>query len=180
VSRQAPGHQWAAAGPDEVTGNPEKYVFNNIFYMFDERVIFRDDLVSLGSHYDGNVVYRNNAASLPLFSNFGDGGRYDSLLEFQTNSGANWERHGLELEPGFDLAALNDPGFDPAGIWERYRPSNKKMFTPGAAYCGLDWPETQGVYYRGAVPPLPLSVPDDVLEIFEIFLPLVYKFQDCP
>ena len=152
VSRQNVGHQWAAAGPDAVTGNPEKYVFNNVFYLLDERVIFRDDLVSLGSHYDGNVLYRNTIEELPLFTNFGDGGRYYSLLEFQTNSGTAWEARGLEIDPGFDPSAINDDTFDPATIWERYRPSDIQIFTPGAFYDGLDWPETQGVNYRGAVP----------------------------
>jgi hypothetical protein len=152
VSRQDAGHEWAAAGPDEVTGNPEKYVFNNIFYIVDERVIFRDDLASLGSHYDGNVFYRNTIDSLPLFTHFGDGGRYYSLLDFRANSGTDWETHGLEIDSGFDPDALNDPTFDPAGIWERYRPTQHQIFTPGASYDGLDWPETQDVFYRGALP----------------------------
>jgi hypothetical protein len=164
ISRQDPGHQWAAAGPDDVTGNPEKYVFNNIFYMFDERVIFRNDLASFGSHYDGNVIYRNTAENLPLFFDFGDGGRYDSLLDFQTNSETDWEIHGLETDPGFDLSAINDPTFDPAVIWERYRPTNHQVFTSGAAYDGLDWPETQNVNYRGALPPSVRAT---------IFLPLI-------
>jgi hypothetical protein len=153
VSRQDPGHEWAAAGPDEVTGNPEKYVFNNIFYLLDDRVIFRDDLAAFGSHYDGNVFYRHTVADLPLFSDFGDGGRYDSLLDFQANSGIDWEIHGLEIDPGFDLSAINDPTFDPAVIWQRYRPGNEQIFTSGASYAGLDWPETQDVNYRGAIPP---------------------------
>ena len=175
ISRQDPGHQWAPAGPDEVTGNPEKYVFNNIFYTLDERVIFRDDLASLGSHYDGNIVYRNAGASLPLFTNFGDGGRYYSLLDFRANSGTDWEERGLEIDPGFDLAAINDPTFDPAVIWERYRPTNEQVFTSGAFYKGLDWPETQDVNYRGALPP------SDLLPIkkFRIFLPSINVESHC-
>lgn len=169
VSRQDPGHQWAPAGPDVVTGNPEKYVFNNIFYTLDERVIFRDDLASFGAHYDGNVVYRNAEASLPLFTNFGDGGRYYTLPDFQTNSGTDWERYGLELDPSFDLAAINDPTFDPVGIWERYRPTNIQMFTSGAAYDGLNWPETQDIDYRGALPPTVGGT---------IFLPLIEADPD--
>jgi hypothetical protein len=178
ISRQDPGHHWSAAGPDEVTGNPQKYVFNNIFYIFGERVLFRDDLASFGSHYDGNVVYRTAGTSLPLFTNFGDGERYYSLLDFQANSGTDWERHGLELDPGFDQAAINDPTFDPAVIWERYRPTNHQVFTLGASYCGLDWPESQDVNYRGAIPP-PTSASEEVSEGITIFLPLIYS-QDCP
>jgi hypothetical protein len=170
VSRQDPGHQWAAAGPDEVMGNPEKYVFNNIFYTFDGRIIFRNDLASFGSHYDGNVFYRSSAGSLPLFLDFGDGGRYDSVLDFQTNSETNWEIHALETDPGFDLSEINDPTFDPATIWARYRPTNQQIFTPGASYGGLDWPETQDVNYRGALPP-----PRE----FTIFLPLVKATYYC-
>jgi len=153
VTRQDPGHQWSPAGPDEVTGNPEKYVFNNIFYILDERVVFRNDLTSFGSHYEGNVFYRNATEDLPLFTDFGDGGRYYSLVDFQANSGADWEIRGLEINPGFDLAAINDPDFDTAVIWNRYRPTNYQIFTSGASYQGLDWPETQGVNYRGALPP---------------------------
>jgi hypothetical protein len=124
VSRRSDGHSWGAAGPDAVTGNGEKYVYNNIFYMIDERIIFRDDLVSFGSHYDGNVIYRYAVESLPLFFNFGDGGRYDSLAEFRQTAGTDWELHGLEIDPGFDMAAIADPSFDPVVIWERYRPTN--------------------------------------------------------
>ena len=170
ISRQDPGHPWAPAGPDEVTGNPEKYVFNNIFYVFDERVIFRNDLVAFGSHYDGNVIYRNTAGSLPLFLDFGDGDRYHSLLDFQASSGTDWEIHGLEIDPGFDLSAINDPTFDPAAIWERYRPANHQVFTSGASYDGLDWPETQHVNYRGAIPPSMEST---------IYLPLIKDGMRC-
>jgi hypothetical protein len=175
ISRQDPGHQWAPAGPDEVTGNPEKYVFNNIFYILDERVIFRDDLASSGSHYDGNVVYQRTDGELPLFTNFGDGERYDSLSEFRANSGTDWERSGLEVDPGFDLAAINDPSFNPALTWERYRPANALMFTPGAAYAGFDWPETGGVNYRGAIPPGPISGPPGGGEGTKTFLPFIHN-----
>ncbi len=161
VSRQDDGHLWSPVGPGEVTGNEEKYVLNNIFYIFGERVIFRNDLVSLGSQYEGNVIYRDTVESLPLFSDFGDGGRYYSLLDFQANSGTEWERQGLEVDPGFDLAAITEPRFDAAVMWERYRPTNPQVFTLGASYEGLNWPGTQGVTYRGAVPPAitPTSTP---------------------
>ncbi len=152
VTRQDIGHQWSAVGADEVVGNPNKYVLNNIFYVLDERVIFRNDLASTGSHYDGNVFYRGKAETLPLFLDFGDGGRYDSLQEFRADSGTDWERNGLEADPGFDLSALNDTSFDPAVIWERYRPTNPAIFAGWAPYDGQDWPETQGVTYRGAMP----------------------------
>ncbi len=153
VTRQNVGHPWAPAGPDSVTGNPEKYVFNNIFYMLDEGVIYRDDLISSGSHYDGNVVFRNFGESLPLFANFGDGGGYDSLSDFQANSGTGWEAQGLEIDPGYDLSALAETNLDPFMVWEHYRPVNSLIFTAGASYEGLDWPEIQGVTYRGAIPP---------------------------
>lgn len=155
ITRQDDGHRWSPAGPDEVSGNPEKAVLNNIFYIIGERVVFRGDSVSAGSHYDGNVFYRREAESLPLFLDFGDGGEYDSLHEFRVSSGTDWERHGLEIDPGFDLSALADTRFNPAVIWERYRPTNPQVMTPGAPYDGLDWPGTQGVNYRGALPGAP-------------------------
>ena len=156
VTRQDPGHRWSAAGPDNVTGNPEKYVLNNIFYILDERVIFRNDLIAFGSHYDGNVIHRSTAEELPLFSDFGDGGRYNSLLDFRANSGVAWEQHGLEIDPDFDLFVLNNPDLDPE-IWERYRPGSPQVYSSGASYDVFDWPETEDVEYRGAIPPFRLS-----------------------
>lgn len=153
VTRQNVGHRWAAAGPDSVTGNPEKYVLNNVFYVLDDRVIFRDDLTSLGSHYEGNVFYQATDDELPLLANFGDGGRYDSLADFQMESDAGWEINGLQSDPGFDLESLTGLPFEPDTIWERYRPANEALFTPGASYDGLSWPGTDGVTYRGALPP---------------------------
>lgn len=152
VTRQDAGHRWSSVGPDEVTGNPEKYVLNNIFYTIDERVIFRNDRASAGSQYDGNVFYRGTAESLPLFIDFGDGGRYGSLQEFRAGSSTDWERRGLEVDPGFDLSTLDDAGLDPATIRARYRPTNPQIFTLGASYDGLSWPGVQGVNYRGAIP----------------------------
>lgn len=152
VSRKSSGYPWAAAGPDKISGSGQKYVLNNIFYIMDERIIFRDDLQSFGSYYDGNVIYRNAVDSLPLFYNFGDGGRYDSMAEFQLDSGTNWERNGLEVDPGFDITAINDPTFDPVTIWERYRPTNDEVFTIGATFPGGGWPGTEGITYRGALP----------------------------
>lgn len=171
VSRQDPGHPWAPAGPDQVTGNPEKYVVNNIFYMFDDRVIFRDDLVSSGSHYDGNVFYRRSGGRLPLFANFGDENRYDSLHEFRANSGTDWERNGLEVDPDFALCALSDPAFDTAALWARYRPNNRQLFTVGASYAGLEWPGTAEVDYRGALPAIRRSA--------TVFLPLTATHELC-
>ena len=160
VSRKSAGYPWSAAGPDKVSGNSQKYVLNNIFYMIDERIIFRNDLQSYGSHYDGNIIYRNAVESLPLFFDFGDGGRYDTLAEFRADSGTNWERQGLELDPGFDTTSINDPTFDLEAIWERYRPTINEVFTPGASYSGRAWPETEGVNYRGALPALKSVVED--------------------
>lgn len=176
VTRQDTGHRWGAAGPDEVTGNHRKLVLNNIFYVMDERVIFRDDHVSDGSRYDGNVFYQGKSGTLPLFLNFGDGGEYDSLAEFQANSGTDWERNGLEIDPGFDLSALNDPSFDPAQVWERYRPSAPEIFTVGAPYDEVNWPGAQGVDYRGALPGPPAahqSPPPEHSQPFEQFLPVM-------
>jgi len=147
------GYDWDAAGPSPVAGNLEKFVYNNIFYVLDDRVVYRDDLEASGSHYDGNVIYRNAPGEFPLFYHFGDGGDYDSLADFRKNSGTQWEIRGLEIDPGFDLSVIDDSNFDPATLWERYRPTNNQVFTPGAPYLGLDWPGTEGINYRGAIPP---------------------------
>jgi hypothetical protein len=38
-------------------------------------------------------------------------------------------------------------------MWSRYVPADSQVFTPGASYEGMNWPGTQNVNYRGAVPP---------------------------
>jgi len=95
------------------------------------------------------------------------------LAEFRQNAGTDWELHGLEIDPGFDMAAIADPSFDPVVIWERYRPTNDQVFTSGASYCQLKWPETQGVDYRGALPPPKISEPGNKPVTSTAFLPLV-------
>jgi hypothetical protein len=152
VSRRS-GYAWDGAGPETVTGNSEKYVYNNVFYVIDDRIVFRDDSVAKGSHYDGNVIYRRLVGRFPLFYHFGDEKDYKSLTDFRRSTTNDWEEHGLEIDPGFDLQAIEDPNFDPATIWERYRPTNAQVFTAGAPYDGLSWPGTTGVRYRGARPP---------------------------
>jgi hypothetical protein len=152
------GYPRGAAGPTTVTGSTQKYVYNNIFYVLDDRVIYRDDLAAAGSHYDGNVIYRRAPGRTPLFINFGNGRDYASLADFRKQSGTDWEDNGLELDPGFPRSAIDDPTFDADTIWERYRPHNAAVFTAGASYRGLTWPETEGVNYRGAIPPTYLQV----------------------
>lgn len=158
VTRQDNGHRWAAAGPDNVTGNPEKYVLNNIFYVLGERVIFRNEHAESGAHYDGNVFYRDGAAGLPLFSDFGDGSRYDSLADFQARSDAAWEIQGLETDPGFVFSAGLTPLDDLAAFWGQYRPATYPASSPGVSYDGLAWPGAEDVSYRGAVPPVPAPI----------------------
>jgi hypothetical protein len=153
-----------SAGPETCVGNSNKYVYNNIFVVlhdnlddgphpFDDRIMFSNDVVSNGSHYDGNVMWRENPGRLPFFTNFGDGGTYNSLAEFRANSGTDWEVNGLEINPGFDIRLIDNPTFDEATIRERYRPTNSQVYTEGASYSGLSWPGIEGVNYRGAVPP---------------------------
>jgi len=155
VTRQS-GYRWNAAGPTAVAGNPQKYVYNNIFYILDGRILFRDDLAADGSHYDGNVIYRSNSADLPLFYHFGDGGSYWSLDEFQLKAGVGWEQTGLEIDPGFRLGISPAFSRDLRTILEGYRPTEARVFTTGASYAGLNWPGTGGVSYRGALPPVGL------------------------
>src|SRR5574341_305076 len=147
------GHKLSPAGPKPVTGNREKYVYNNIFYVIDDRIIYSDELASSGAHYDGNLIFRKAPGNLPLFKNFGDGRDYLTLDEFRKYSGTDWEVHGLEVDPGFSVSVIDDPDFDAATMWERYRPTNSQVSSGIASYSGLNWPGTEGVSYRGAIPP---------------------------
>lgn len=177
VARKNTGNLSEAVGPDGITSSSEKYVYNNVFFSIDDRIIFADDRVALGSHYDGNVVWQDGAASNPLFENFGDGGNYDSLAEFRAQSGTDWEIHGLEVDPGFSVAAIDSLNYDPACMWNIYRPTNHQIFTPGVSYSGLNWPGTKGVTYRGAIPPTSSSPPPG---LFNIFLPLILRSLPLP
>jgi hypothetical protein len=151
------GYEWNPEGlPEELTGNSDLYVYNNIFFVKDDRIIFRYHQASSGAHYDGDVVFRLNPAEpgrFTLFYDFGNGNNYETLAEFRTNSGTNWEQNGLEQDPGFDLVAIENPNYQPGAMWNRYVPADSQIFTPGASYAGLNWPGTQNVNYRGAVPP---------------------------
>lgn len=145
------GYGSSPAGPEAVMGNSEKYVYNNIFYIYDDRILFKDDTVALGSHYNGNVMYRSAPGTVELFNTFGICRDWDSLASFQS-AVPDWEGNALEVDPGFDMSAIEDPTFDPATIWDRYRPGNPQVLTEGASYLGLGWPGTENVDYRGAVP----------------------------
>jgi hypothetical protein len=147
------GYKLSPAGPKPVAGNREKYVYNNIFYVIDDRIIYSDELASSGAHYDGNLIFRKAPGNLPLFRNFGDGRDYLTLDEFRKHSGTDWEVHGLEVDPGFSVSVIDDPHFDAETMWERYRPTNSQVSSGIASYSGLNWPGTEGVSYRGALPP---------------------------
>ncbi len=140
------------AGPTPVFGNPEKYVYNNIFYIRDTRRILINDLFSSGAHFDGDVFYQVQPICA-LLENFGDGGTYWHLADFRAaNPTSDWEITGLEVDPQFDFTKIDNPIYD-VNIWERYRPANTQVFTRGHSYAGLNWPDTQNVKYRGAIPP---------------------------
>lgn len=155
VTRRS-GYDWTSSGPHSVIDNPEKYVLNNIFLILDDRIAFRGDNVASGAHYDGNVFYRMSPGQYPLFYDFGNGGNYNSLSEFQLTSGTDWEINGLETDPQLDILAYDEP-YDSSTIWERYRPGNTQMSTMGASYSGFDWPGTENISYRGAVEPVNVS-----------------------
>jgi hypothetical protein len=135
--------------------NLHMYFYNNVFYVIGEGPIFYGRSTynpSAGMHYDGNIYWKTVDADY-LFQGFG-GGSYLTLEEFQSDPAtAPWERtNSLEVDPGYDAQALEEPDYDPEQLWDLYRPDNPQVFTLGAPYDGLDWPDTQGVIYRGAIP----------------------------
>ncbi|MBU0708489.1 hypothetical protein KJ596_01910 [Patescibacteria group bacterium] len=111
-------------GPDVCIDNSEKYVYNNVWYAMNSMPILNG---SSPAHYAGNIVWEV-------------GGEIES-------------QHGERLDPGFNPSVIDDTSFDINTIWERYRPANAQVNTPGVSYEGLNWPGTTGVDYRGAVPP---------------------------
>ncbi len=141
----------ASAGPYCVWGNSEKYVYNNIFFSRDSRKILSNDQISSGSHYDGDILYQTGTDQF-LLDNFGNGGYYLHLANFRAaNPTSDWEVNGLEINPQFDFTKIDNPVYD-ANIWERYRPANSQVFTQGHSYASLNWPATEYVKYRGAIP----------------------------
>jgi len=150
------GYESTPSGPHAVTGNAGKYLYNNIFLVLDDRTIFRGDHASSGAHYDGDVFHRLASGPREMFRDFGDGGDYDSLAAFRAGSGTNWETRGLEVDPQLDMTAITGASYDADTIWQRYAPGNLQMYTTGASYQGLDWPEIDHDFYRGALAPMHL------------------------
>jgi hypothetical protein len=149
------GYMWNPAGlPDALYGNVGLFVYNNIFFVKDDRIIFSDHQESSGAHYDGNVVFRLNPEEperFTLFYNFGNGENYTSLDDFRANSGTAWEQKGLETDPQFDLTAVENPVYIRGQMRKRYTPDNPAIFTEGVSYSGLNWPGTLNINYRGAL-----------------------------
>lgn len=140
-----------AFGPNVVDGNIHKEVRNNIFFALDDRMCCANELAAEGTDYDGNVYWRSSAGVLPLFSQWGSSGVFSSLAEFRNQSGTDWETAGLEIDPEFDVAAIEAGTFEPLTLKDRYRPMNSMVYTPGVSYDDVTWPWTEGVNYRGAV-----------------------------
>jgi hypothetical protein len=153
ITRLDAPYDSVAAGPSTVYGNSEKYVYNNIFFSKDNRIIFSDDLFPAGSHYDGDVLHQVRLSFTLLLNIFGRGS-YFYLADFRAaNPTSDWEVTGLQIDPQFDFNDIDNPVYD-ANIWERYRPANPQAFTQGHSYAGLNWPATEYVKYRGAIPPM--------------------------
>jgi len=48
---------------------------------------------------------------------------------------------------------IDNPNFDgTVSDWDRYTPTNSELEGLGNSYDGLNWPGTNGVNYRGAIP----------------------------
>lgn len=165
-------------GPRRAVGNSEKYVFNNIFFAVNNVRLLADDLEVNGSHYDGDVFWQPEPNGQFFFYKFGAGAsggtdaNYFSLAEFRANSGTDWEVNGLQINPGLDINAIDEHNYNTYEMWGLYYPTNLLVFTEGASYDGLSWPDTAGVDYRGAIPPANPNLDEignvdwDDLEIF--------------
>ena len=105
---------------------------------------------SVGARITHNTFLRVRDDAINLSRGIGDVEVAHNMLWHVMGGIANL---ASDADPGLHAAVLGDPTFDPATIWERYRPSNRRVAALGAPYAGLDWPGTRGVYYRGAIPP---------------------------
>ncbi|MDY6950542.1 MAG: right-handed parallel beta-helix repeat-containing protein [Thermodesulfobacteriota bacterium] len=115
---------------------PDAYVYNNLFYAPDHTCVFD----AIQEHYRGNAYWQVEADA--------------------TYSGQD------KIDPGFNVNLIDDPNFAEGTMWDRYSPANGELVTPGVPYDGLPWPGTDGVTYRGAIPPntiLPNGVPQRTL-----------------
>ncbi len=160
------GYAWDPAElPAKVLSSPDLYVLNNIFLILDDRIAFRGRVSSSGAHYDGNVMcrlldttyHKPEIDTYPLFCQFGNGSNFATLADFKAGSGAAWESHGLELDPGLDLDGIVNESYDGWNTWKRYAPANSAVLSPGASYEELAWPGTEGIDYRGASFQSPVS-----------------------
>jgi hypothetical protein len=162
--------------------NPDLRFFNNLFYMIGDGPVIPQTAVfhqpSSGMIFDGNLYWKTGAG--PLLRDFGADGSYASLAEFVSDPAtAPWERmNALEIDPGFDDEAIQAETYDVATMWSLYCPINPQVFTPGVSYNGLGWPGSEGVTYRGALPPPGPGSPSPPDLTFEIFLPLISKHSD--
>ena len=184
ITRMDGPYSGATAGPTCVTGNPQKYIYNNIVYVKDSRKIFGEDLFTSGAHYDGNVMYQvGNTWS--LLYNFGrSGGYYSHLADFRAaNPTSDWEINGLELNPQFDFTKIDNPVYDPniANMWERYRSPVAQIYTTGASFIGLDWPAAENISYRGALPVSGCNLDHTGLVNLNDFVLFAHKWlqEDC-
>lgn len=140
-----------AFGPNVVDGSIHKQVRNNIFFALDDRICCSSELASEGTEYNGNIYWRNGAGFMPMFFQWGSSGVFYSLSDFRSQSGTDWETAGLEIDPGFDVAAIDEGTFDPLTMMGRYRPSANEVYTPGVSYDDVSWPYTSDIDYRGAI-----------------------------
>lgn len=146
-----------AFGLNVVQDSVHKQVRNNIFFALDDRVCCDGEQATDGTEYNGNVFWQNAPATLPLFHKWGNDGDYYSLAEFRDQSNTDWETVGLEINPGFDVAAIDEGTFDTLTMLERYRPTNGAIFKEGILYDDAPWPCTSNVTYRGALGPRQLQ-----------------------
>ncbi len=155
--------------PKKVEGGPELYIYNNIFFVLDDRIVFRNHQASSGAHYNGNVMYRlldstyheSNINRYPLYYKFGNNTNYSTLEDFRVNSGANWEINGMEVDPLLDVESIVNDGFEGDKTWKRYFPMADTVFTEGASYTELNWPGVEGINYRGAMGDSTVTVIED-------------------
>ncbi len=149
---------WSSGIPWGRHGTPTSVTYGSIWKIYNNTIIARDcngsTTIPKPSPNNLNTFYNN--ITFLLSSRTADTSTLESSggnIFWRTGGGLSGftELLGLEVDPGFDLAAItSEAAYDPDALWPIYSPQNMLAASPGVSLAGLGWPGTDGLVYRGA------------------------------